>query len=386
MQLTRSSLSLDSWKTDLVIFSSLFATRPEIELLNIDWQKITEIIAPSAGVIPVNDKTRASYFISTALKFGKFKGMTLQADIAAGGDGYGKQRSKTHVSNTTSLIYDLDNADIRWIQPAIDLLKQARISYLMYTTHSHMKLGQVRLRMVIPIDQSLTSDQHTIAHDWLNDLLFDGKGDRSGRNLYQCQSVWACPLKDITAAKRSCFNGGVLHIPNEALSKVHKGNHVCLKAKFGNTWSKELINIQQIHALTSEINILKNLKFSKIINDGGGRESTVLKLSGVLRSRGFTTSKTLSVCHTWSDRFCNPPLDYSLIEDRCHRYSEEFSVKADVASELAKSIAHRLLSEEIRKNHGVIMSENGLICAEYLKGYHPEKFSSLGFSTAEGVM
>lgn len=378
MSLTRSDIPLSSWFVDISIFSSQFETKPSRELTNITWAEFANTVAPIHGAQVTPCKKSSQYFIASALLNTKLVGKTLQANLMHGGDGYGKQRSKEHVTSSTASVFDIDGLDIDYIFTAKALLKELGISYLVYTTYSHMRDNDVRLRVVLPHDRNVDVHEYVLVHNWINHILFNGHADRSGSSLYQCQGIWACPIERQHLAKRMSFEAGLLHIPDSILSQTkpapESANSVNVQMLPG------LDLLQLVHGCIANEKVLKKLRFNRTVCDGAGRESTVLQLAGALRSRGFNDSKIFDVCQTWSSRYSSPQLEVSVIEDRCGRYSNNKTVCSDVAHSFARDLAHELLCKYIRESDGCITSRDGLLCANYLKKWHPEHFLSLGFS------
>lgn len=377
MSLIRSDIPLSSWAVDISIFNSQFETIPSRELTNLTWSEFADTVAPIHGALVTPCKKSSKYFIASSLLNTKLVGKTLQVNLMQGGDGYGKQRSKHHVTHSSAVVFDIDDLDIDYISSVKTLLGELGISYLVYTTYNHMRDQEVRLRIVLPHDRNVGVHEYALLHNWLNLNLFNGQADRTGSSLYQCQGIWACPIERQHLSKRKSFEAGLLHIPDSILSQRKPVPKMANSVNVQMLPGLDLLHL--VYGCIANDKVLRRLRFNKKVRDGAGREFTVLQLAGALRSRGFSDSKIFDICQTWSSRYCSPALNVSVIEDRCSRYSSNNTVLSDVAHLFARDLAYELLCERIKESDGRIASSDSLLCANYLKKWHPEHFLSLGF-------
>ena len=386
MSYLRSDMHISSWRGDLTFFPSQYVTAPVKEAHAVGWDQVVDAIAPSSGAFVVSDKQQLPYFIASSLATAQLVGKTLAANLAKGGNGYGRQRSKNHVTQTRLLTFDIDHVDIEVMSDTVRTLEHCDISYLMYTTYSHGNHDEVRLRFVIPIVESLDIDGYQCAHDWFNDALFQGLADKSGNRLYQCQGVWGCPPDRIHLARRRLFNAGVLCVPSIA-RHIHNSRNV-EPTQAPPTDDTSLQTIREIYDCSPAMEILKRLGFSRKVRDGEGREAAVLKLAGRLRARGFSDEQIIRLCRVWNSQFCFPPLDDELVIDRCSRYchaDNHFFCRADT---FARDLAAELLARDIKRQGLLLVMDDKRVCFDYLRSQHPERCLGLGFAVAvelEGI-
>ena len=383
MSWLRSDMPIDLWRGDLTFFPSQYDTSPVMEKRGVGWEEVVEAIAPSIGAFCAINKRLLPYFIASSLVTAQLVGKTLAANLAIGGDGYGVQRSKSHVTQTSLMIFDIDDVDVRVMSNTICTLEQSDISYLMYTTYSHGKQGDVRLRFVVPIDQSLGADEYQHAHDWLNQELFEDSADKSGNRFYQCQGVWGCPPNRAHLARRRLSGSGVLGVPVYCLQVRQPRDKELVKISPIDDRSLQMI--RAIYDRSPDVELLKKLKFSRKVKDGEGRESTTLKLAGALRVRGFSHEQVVRLCRTWNSRFCLPPLDDKLVLDRCGRYCHVTNNAFYSAETFARDIAVELLARDIKEQGQILVRDDKTVCFEYLRLHHPEQCLALGFPVESEV-
>jgi hypothetical protein len=224
-----SSTPLAEWHGSLTTFKGFTGTAPDLELESSSWKEIAAVLCPNKPVI-LADKKTGRYGVPCLLKEAPLVGRTLEFAKVHFRPTVGKQRSKGHVTPASFIIMDIDGVAEVEFAAGLDLLQQASISYLAYTTYSHGmpdKYG-VRARVCIPIDTPASIEEYFVAWQGVDARFWRGQAgakDASGANLYQQQGTWAANLATVQHARCWRFDGGVAS--TAALIEIGKATPAC---------------------------------------------------------------------------------------------------------------------------------------------------------------
>ena len=189
-----SKTVLNDWKGSLTLFNGVTTTIPKEEHNAVSWETVQGILCPKQPSITA-DKKLGDYFIPCLLKEAKLVGNTLKTAEINGQPTVGKMRSKNHVTEASMLVMDIDGLPESLIKSAEDKLINDQISYLIYTSYSNgnPQKPDARIRIVVPIDNALNTDDYRTAHFGFDHHYFDGQitaKDLSSSALYQQQGTW----------------------------------------------------------------------------------------------------------------------------------------------------------------------------------------------------
>jgi hypothetical protein len=203
-------MALNDWRGSATFFPGFFDPLPVDDLHDAPFPLMAHRLATTMNPAVGPDKATLPYFVPCMLKEAP-----LSAAMAAKtGQTTGKQRSAPCMTAASMLVLDVDGIDQAAFDDLVDALKAARLSFLIYSTHSHGKPDKpgIRARLVIPVDSPVDAANYAAA--WLGfDLIFCGgliaAADASGRHLWQQQGVWATSADRQDKAFRLFHKDGV---------------------------------------------------------------------------------------------------------------------------------------------------------------------------------
>lgn len=211
--LRSESVSIEAWRGSYAIYRHQRETIPTDNITEAEWAKVSERFAPSKGPQIATDKKLLTYFTLGLLREEMYSGKTAER-MAKRGETYGLMRSTAHITESTTVCFDFDGISKDQVRLIGNCLLANGITFLLYTTHSHghhEKPG-CRVRLIFPIDKSLDRAAYSEVHNAMNDQLFDGLADRTGKSLTQQQSLWAAHPDRRHLAKCVRRDGGVFGI------------------------------------------------------------------------------------------------------------------------------------------------------------------------------
>ncbi|WP_143068248.1 hypothetical protein [Nitrosomonas nitrosa] len=159
-----SKKPLAEWLGSITTFKGFTGTRPDQEYENITWLEACHVICPDKPDI-IEDKKQGKYFIPCLLKEAPLVGNTLDAAIKNGQPTTGKMRSKYHVTEASMLVMDIDGLCETDFIVGLNKMANDGLTFCAYTTFSHGSPDKpgMRVRIVIPVDRPLTSEEYTVA-------------------------------------------------------------------------------------------------------------------------------------------------------------------------------------------------------------------------------
>ena len=186
-----SDQDISTWSGSLTTFDGFTKTLPKQEYLNLNWKATKNKICPDTPAL-ITDKNFGEYFIPCLLKVAPLVGNTLKMAEKSNSNTVGKMRSKSHATDTTLLIFDIDGLPTAEFEPLLERLKAEGISFLAYSTFSHGNPAKpdTRARLIIPVDKAINVEDYPLAWKSFNSHYLNDKGDTSGAKLYQQQGTW----------------------------------------------------------------------------------------------------------------------------------------------------------------------------------------------------
>ncbi|MCB2183113.1 MAG: virulence-associated E family protein [Desulfobulbaceae bacterium] len=229
-----SSKLLSEWRGSVTTFKGFTGTILEKELKDASWKDISNLLCPSKpSILPVKEK--GQYFVPCLLKEAALVGKTLETAKSNGTSTIGKMRSKSHVTEASMLVMDVDGLPEADVIVALDTIKADGITYLAYTTHSQgniMKPG-LRARLVILLDRLVTTEEYAEVWHGFDKKYFNGevsKADSSGVKMYQQQGTWCCHPSRVDKAKSWRYDGGIASSDKLIeLGRVNEAPHVSVE-------------------------------------------------------------------------------------------------------------------------------------------------------------
>lgn len=208
-----SDMSLSDWRGSLTTFSGFTGTIAAQELKDVGWPELCGQICPPKPAV-LEDKKNGKYFVPCALKEAPLIGETLKTAQRSGEPTTGKMRSKSHVTEASLLVVDVDGLPSSDFNAAREKMKADGISLLIYTTYSYGSEDKpdVRVRLVIPLDRPVTIEEYESASHGFDARYFEGRvgaADPSGAKMYQQQGTWCCHPDRVKQAKSQHHSGGV---------------------------------------------------------------------------------------------------------------------------------------------------------------------------------
>jgi len=365
------------WRGSITLFKGQFSTLPSLEIVGASWSALLEFLAPKAGPKIVYLKTNVPYFLPCQLREAPLRGKTLSYAKLQGLPLVGKQRSGSHLTSSSLLLFDLDSIRVVHLERIKARLEQAGIAAACWSSHSIGVKPGVRCRLIIPVDYSLDAPLYSSAHQWVNEHVMFGLADQTGSNLSQCQGVWAVPKDRLEHSFRWVLEGGVLVLPNEALRQPAKPRPIATTELVVEDQPKFDAG-QQVLAIATNIEILKAIKFTKTVVDGAGRENAVLRLAGLLRSACLAEGRIGAVCALFGGEYCQPALDNCVIQSRAERYAGQSGSEATL-SMIARDLATVVVKQAVATGDWQRVDDAGNVPFQYLATYHGWVLGQLGF-------
>lgn len=170
------------------------------------------VVAPADGPALIDDKEQSPYFVPTLLKDAPLINGTRAKAERLGLPLVGKQRSASHMTTATAVCADLDGISDGQLGEVEDRLRDARATFVIFSTHSHGREDKPgnRCRLVAPVDTPLDATTYKQAAMGLNTSLLNSLADSSGFGLHQQQGVWATARERAHHAFRRMHKAGVL--------------------------------------------------------------------------------------------------------------------------------------------------------------------------------
>lgn len=371
------NLSITVWRGSITMFLNQFTTAPSQELVDLSWSEILEALAPAAGPRIIHQKINVPYFLPCQLREAPLTGRTLNRAIAQGLPTTGKQRSGAHVTSASLEIFDIDGIEQHRLDKIKVSLETAGVAAACWSSHSIGKKPGVRCRLIIPIDRELKAPLYSSVHRWINDQILFGLADRTGESLAQCQGVWAVSNDRLEHAFRWILDGGVFVLPTEALTQPARPRQVS-NVEFVVVDQPKFDAGQQVLFLATDTEVLKILKFTKMVIDGAGRENSVLRLAGILRSACVPEDRILAVCTRFGSELCTPALDDCVIQSRAERYVGQAGSEVALAM-IARDLATVVVEQAVATGDWKRVDDAGDIPFQYLATYHGWVLGQLGF-------
>ncbi len=211
-----SDMPLSDWRGSLTTFKGFTGTLPEKELSNAEWSKINELIRPESPAY-IYDKKQGEYFVPCALKDAPLVGNTLAMAKANKTATVGKMRSKSHVTEASMLIMDIDGLAEEDFLAGLDKMKKDGVTYLAFTSFSYGNPAKpgTRARLVIPLDRPVSIDTYSSVWKGFDSVYWDGQAgvaDSTGANMYQQQGTWCCDSSRQGTALSWTHSGGVASV------------------------------------------------------------------------------------------------------------------------------------------------------------------------------
>jgi len=204
-------MPLSEWRGSVTTFKGFTGTRPASEQNNVPWDAFSGVICPPKPAI-LPEKKNAQFCVPCPLKEAPLVGHTLEMAKQFGTSTTGKMRSKTHVTEASCSIIDVDGLDEPEFDAGLAKIRDDGLTYTAYTTHSHGSADKpgIRARLAIPLDRPVDTTEYSEAWHGLDQRYFGGRAgqaDPSGANLYQQQGTW-CAHPDRRDQARSWHNSG----------------------------------------------------------------------------------------------------------------------------------------------------------------------------------
>jgi hypothetical protein len=368
---TSSTLELKDWTGTVTFFRSKVLTLPSAEHAGLPFSQLVESVASDDGPCLVDSKDRVPYYVPCLLKVAPYVCETA-VKMARRGLTHGKQRSKSHVTTATWVIFDMDGIDEAAMLAALERLRRDRVSHIAYTSWSYGAPDKpgFRGRVLVPVDRTLDGDEYTSAWRWANSHYFSGLADISSRHMYQQQGLWACPPERRKLARRWVHRAGVLAVgdvlrsipPRPAMQRATVAT-VTPPAEM-----RVQVDAARACVMTAPLNdLLAVVGAPVLVRDGEGREGAVLTLAGRLHSAGLPADFVESVCEQFNAARVVPPLDTDVVADRASRHAGR-PVMWPVLFKLARDVAAKVVGHAEAVDDWSMVNESvwGYLCT-----YHP---------------
>lgn len=190
MVLLRSQVPLADWRCSLTCFDGFFNTHPAAEADNLTFTDVATMLAPRTGPQMVVDKKKGRFVIATRLSVQPLVGRSMRRAIERKLATIGKQRSASHVTDTTLVAMEFDELTEDQARIILLSLMEAGIAFIAYSSWSHGRKPGVRMRIWFPVDRAVDKMEYRRLARTINLNLCDDLGDRSAANLSQQQGMW----------------------------------------------------------------------------------------------------------------------------------------------------------------------------------------------------
>lgn len=203
-------MPLSEWRGGATMFSSFYDVFPADEVEDMPFTVLVHFVAPATGPAIGADKDSLPFIVPCLLKEAPLTAKTS----AKTGWTVGKQRSSAHVTEAAFLVLDVDGLEQKQFDALLAQLRDAGLTFLCYSTHSHGRDDKpgIRARLAIPVDRTMGGEEY--AQAWLGfDQIFCrgaiAAADASGQNLCQQQGVWSAHPERVGKAFRLIHKAGV---------------------------------------------------------------------------------------------------------------------------------------------------------------------------------
>lgn len=203
------------------MFSCFYETRPCLIRVDIPFAEIVGLVVPEKPVVkPVKEYVKA--FVCSELADAQLIGETLIKALKEGEPTIGKQRSSTHVVSGSWIKFDLDGITQNELKDVKSKLKDKKLGYALYTTHSHGLKPNIRARVLLFLDRSLKSKDYQIATLEAAKWLLGKSLDKSDANLSQQQAVYCAHPERVQWARKTVHLEGFCIDVDELLKDAPK--------------------------------------------------------------------------------------------------------------------------------------------------------------------
>lgn len=208
-----TAMHSDEWRGEVTIYRSSTSTRPARMVSGLGWSDLMSVLAPAAGPVLCADKHKLPYFTPGLLRNDfPLSGKTLERARERGEAEVGAMRSAAHMTSTALMIFEFDGLTRGQFGAVGAAVLGKERAGLMYSTHSHGHKDKpgIRVRLILPVDMRLDANAYRTAHEAMNDVLFSGLADRSGKSLCQQQAVFGAHPERAHLARCWRHEGAVL--------------------------------------------------------------------------------------------------------------------------------------------------------------------------------
>ena len=203
------------------MFSGFYETRPCLIRVDIPFAEIVGLVVPEKPIVkPVKEYVKA--FVCSELADSPLIGETLIKALKEGEPTIGKQRSSTHVVSGSWIKFDLDGITQNELKDVKSKLKDKKLGYALYTTHSHGLKPNIRARVLLFLDRSLKSKDYQIATLEAAKWLLGKSLDKSDANLSQQQAVYCAHPERVQWARKTVHLEGFCIDVDELLKDAPK--------------------------------------------------------------------------------------------------------------------------------------------------------------------
>lgn len=256
-----SPMTLVMWLGCCTLFSGFYNPLPADKLVDATFGMLVHYIANAGGPVIGKDKDVLPFYVPCSLKVAPL----TQAMMKRTGLLEGKQRSAAHVSTATWLVLDVDGLGQAEFDALLDSLREAGLTFLVYSTHSNGREDKpgVRARLVIPVDRSLSADDYKAAWLGFDRVFCNGTvaaADDSGKAMWQQQGVWSAHPDRIGSAFRVVHKAGVA----SADALIAQGSKVVRqKTEHPTNVARPLASSEQVKRLSDAIRWIDSEKTSR---------------------------------------------------------------------------------------------------------------------------
>lgn len=307
MKAVCSKQPIGEWRGDVAIYRGAFNPSPVGEAVDMSWVDLREVLCPASGAQVIADKNLATYITPGKLKIAPLVGKTLERALATGLPSLGVQRSATHVTSSTFLMFDLDGLPVEQVTRFGQSIARAGLSFFAYTSWSFGRQDKpgVRARFAIPIDRALPNAEYKRAWLGANNLFFEDSADQSGSKLCQQQGTWATSPDRQHLARRWGVTQGVASA-SELLAKAMPAATTSLPLSAPRTGLKALAvgwdgpppSMKQIGMAVDVMDPNEYWEWDRTVSllialskGAGMSEAALLKLARAFESRGNAASR-----------------------------------------------------------------------------------------------
>ncbi len=224
-------------------------------------------------------------------------------------------RLKDHVLDRTFIPFDCD-----WFSSPEhfhSLLEYAaKFRGFGYTTASHSD-NAPRARLIFSASRPMNRNECILVCKNLQTQILFSLGSNSikfDESVYRGEQPVYTPVETSLT-----YHFGGRSIDVEKLLAGHKFEHTPISDKQG---------LSLLEAIHTEI----GFEAPDLVSDGDGRESTILRFAGSLRSTGVPEDLVKRICLDYNQLHINPPLDEGAVLDRVSRYASKNAIATDTGT------------------------------------------------------